>query len=137
MQNNARIGGVLSIVGGSLGLCGFLIGLFFVVLIAWGVGDFSYTYDSGTDGEFVAIFIMVFYIVIFVFYALICTLAIVGGAFALRRKHWGWALAGSIGATLVFLPCGIPAIIFTALAKPEFQVLSPPAPPAPVEPIAG
>jgi hypothetical protein len=50
-------------------------------------------------------------------------LAIVGGVFALRRKVWGLALAGSIAALfslhLFFL--GIAAIVFTALSKNEFE----------------
>jgi len=54
-------------------------------------------------------------------------LALVGGIFALQRRRWGWALAGSIAAVfasipiLRFLPVGIVAIIFTAIAKDEFE----------------
>jgi len=54
-------------------------------------------------------------------FAIVGTLAIVGGIFALRRKIWGLALAGSIAA---FFPCwilGLPAIVFVALAKKEFE----------------
>jgi len=31
-------------------------------------------------------------------------LGIVGGIFAIQRKHWGWALAGAIAGCLTFLP---------------------------------
>jgi len=51
---------------------------------------------------------------------IIGVLAIVGGVFALRRKKWGWALAGSIAAALVPIPLGIVAIILLALSKNEF-----------------
>lgn len=47
-------------------------------------------------------------------------IAIVGGIFALRRKIWWIALAGSISALICFLFLGIPAIIFTAQSKREF-----------------
>ena len=57
--------------------------------------------------------------------------AIVGGVFAIRKKAWGFALAAAICAFivgLVGLPftvpailLGIPAIVFTALGKGEFE----------------
>jgi len=49
-------------------------------------------------------------------------IAIVGGSYALRRKIWGLALAGSICA--LFGPwalLGILAIIFVSLGKGEFR----------------
>jgi len=57
--------------------------------------------------------------------------AIVGGVFAIRKKAWGFALAAAICAFivgLVGLPftvpailLGIPAIVFTALGKGQFE----------------
>ena len=53
-------------------------------------------------------------------------LAIVGGIYAIRRKMWGLALAGSITAIfssiplLGGLPVGITATILTVLSKDEF-----------------
>jgi hypothetical protein len=56
-------------------------------------------------------------------FAILGILAIVGGVYALRRKVWGLALAGSIASLfsvhLFFL--GIAAIVFTALSKNEFE----------------
>jgi hypothetical protein len=60
---------------------------------------------------------------------LVAVLAVLGGVFALRRKHWGWALAGSVAAiflsyvTIWFtLPAiGILAIILLGLSKKEFE----------------
>ena len=46
--------------------------------------------------------------------------AIVGGVYAIQRKMWGLALAGSICATFLGWLLGIPAIIFTALSEKEF-----------------
>ena len=48
-------------------------------------------------------------------------LALVGGVYAMQRKRWGWALAGSIAAILVFFPLGIPAVIFAAQSRNEFE----------------
>ena len=46
--------------------------------------------------------------------------AIIGGAYALKRRIWGLALAGSICA-IPGSGLGIPATIFIVLAKDEFE----------------
>ena len=52
--------------------------------------------------------------------ALAGILALLGGIYALRRRLWGLALAGSL-ATILFLPVfGIPAIILTSHSEREF-----------------
>lgn len=48
-------------------------------------------------------------------------IAIVCGNHARNRRSWWWALTGSILAVLIFLPLGIPAVIFLALGKNEFS----------------
>ena len=48
-------------------------------------------------------------------------LALVGGIYALQRKKWGLALAGSIAALLPLSLLGIAAIILTTLSKNEFE----------------
>lgn len=47
-------------------------------------------------------------------------LALAGGICAIRRKRWGWALAGSIAAAVNPLPLGIMAVILVVLSKKEF-----------------
>jgi uncharacterized membrane protein len=48
--------------------------------------------------------------------------AIVGGIYALRRRLWGLALAGSICALLgPWALLGILAIVFVSLGKGEFE----------------
>ena len=49
-------------------------------------------------------------------------LAIVGGIYALSRKRWGLALAGSIAALFPILLPGIVSIILTVKSKKEFQL---------------
>jgi vacuolar-type H+-ATPase subunit H len=46
-------------------------------------------------------------------------LAVIGGVMALRRVHWGWALAGAI-CSLTFPFTGIPAIILLVKSKGDF-----------------
>jgi len=55
-------------------------------------------------------------------------IAIVGGVFAIRRRIWWLALAGSISVFLAGLPLilpaiflGIPAIVFTVMGKKHFK----------------
>ena len=46
--------------------------------------------------------------------------AITGGIFALQRKTWGLALAGSIAATLTGSILGMASIVFLAISRDEF-----------------
>jgi len=66
-------------------------------------------------------FITIFMIPWAIFMLAASILAIVGGIRALRKKTWGLALAGSIGALFGSSPLGVAAIIFTALSKSEFE----------------
>ena len=130
MQNNARIGGILSIVAGALGGLGSLMWMLLMILVfSIATTESSYYYDDFryTDGSFTVF--MFIWIVFAVFFFLLGALGVVGGIFAIRRKNWGLALAGAIAATVTFFPVGVPAIIFTALGKNEFETGSPPISP--------
>lgn len=48
-------------------------------------------------------------------------MALAGGIFALQRKRWGLALAGSIAAFLPFGILGLVATIFTSLSRDDFE----------------
>ena len=48
-------------------------------------------------------------------------LELIAGIYAIRRKNWGLALAGSIVAALPFEVLGILALIFVAMGKNEFD----------------
>jgi hypothetical protein len=130
MQNHAKTGGILSIVAGAFGVLWLLlfVGIVIVMLLIPEGFNGSY-YDSPMGPREMLTIMAVVYIIIGISHALVGALAIVGGVFALRKKHWAWALAGAIGAILAFFPCGIPAIIFVSLGKPEFQKAAP-VPPA-------
>jgi hypothetical protein len=61
-------------------------------------------------------------IIVAIFFAITAALALIGGIFALQRKRWGWALAGSIAAILgSWWPIGVTATVFTAIARDEFK----------------
>ena len=66
--------------------------------------------------------VTIFYIIV-AWSLVLLTFAVViaGGIFALRRKLWGLALAGSIGSLLCAPLLGIPATIFIALSKKDFK----------------
>ena len=53
--------------------------------------------------------------------AIVTILAVVGGIYALQRKKWGMALAGSIVAFLPFSLLGLAAVILVALSRDEFE----------------
>jgi hypothetical protein len=98
--------GILSIVAGALGLIGGLV-----------VGVIGGTFAGiegipGVGAMLAAIAIPLIIIGI---------VAIVGGYYALKRRIWGLALAGTICALFCVWFLGIPAIIFVILGKSEFS----------------
>jgi hypothetical protein len=128
MGNNAKVGGILSIVSGAFGF----LALGYFVFIIW-MFNFMFTmpqpYGPMTPElpqEFFQI-MAIFYGAMGLIMALIGALGIVGGVYALKKKHWGLALAGAIAGSVTFFPCGIPAIIFVCLGKDEFAAGGPPA----------
>jgi hypothetical protein len=124
MTNHARVGGILTIVAGAFGVLGLFWALLMVLMmrLMFSTPDFYYGEPFPTD---FFTFMMIFYSIMGLFVALIGVLGIVGGVFALKKKRWGMALAGAIAGSITFLPCGVPAIIFVVLAKPEFSAKKP------------
>ncbi len=62
-----------------------------------------------------------FYLPIAIAVGLLGILAIVGGVYALKRRIWGLALAGSIAAIFGSFPLGIAGLVLTVLSKTEFE----------------
>jgi len=130
MQNNAKVAGVLNIVCGAAGALGALLIVFAILLIRTVLNqDFPF-YDTSLSPEAAADLVTVVYTAVGIFLALLSALAITGGVYALQKKYWGLALAGAIAGTFIFFPCGVVAIVFTALAKPEFSAGKLPSTPA-------
>src|SRR4030042_4248835 len=127
MTNHAKVGGIFSIISGGFGVLWLLMAVFLIVILAAVTWETDYYYDGSESPEAFFAVMIVIYIIIGLFFTLVGVLAIVGGVLALKRKHWGWALAGSIAGTIVFFPCGVPAIIFVAMGKGEFKDKQQPA----------
>ncbi|MGD9116726.1 MAG: hypothetical protein PVJ61_06070 [Dehalococcoidia bacterium] len=132
MSNNAKVGGILSIVSGGLGAIGAFFVLIFTLFLYF-TEEFSssyYFYDYYYyDADRVVVVFVALYLVIAIIGLLISALALVGGIQALQRKRWGLALAGAIASCLTFFPCGVVAVVFTAMGRQEFITNRQPAPP--------
>jgi len=58
---------------------------------------------------------------VFAFPAVVGIVAIVGGLYAMQRKIWWLALAGSIAALFPFWFLGLAPLILIALSRDEFE----------------
>jgi hypothetical protein len=111
MANNktwmSMVAGILDIIAGSWGL---ILALIFILIGS--VARFIPNLPPYLFPIFTALSLP---------FAIVGILAIVGGIYALQRKIWGLALAGSIAAFFPSWILGLPAIVFTALSKKEFE----------------
>jgi hypothetical protein len=122
MGDNAKVGGILSIVSGSFGVLSSGFFILWILMFNW---MFTVPREPMAP-EFpheLFQFIAIIYGAVGLILVLIGALGIVGGAFALKKKNWPLALAGAIAGTITFFPCGIPAIIFVSLGKGEFKAV--------------
>jgi len=110
--NKPTVAGVLTIISGVLGL---------ILAISMFIGYGVVSGVCGIPVGYIPAFVPVIVLGTAIPTLIIAILAVVGGIFALQRKTWGLALAGSIAAILVFLPLGIPAVILTTQSKVEFK----------------
>ena len=110
------IAGILDIVAGA----GGIIVWFLLVL---GILVFGFFSTSSSFGEVLnwSNAVLLIIVILAIPFVALSILSIVGGVFALRRRIWGLALAGSIGAIFCSTVLGVVAIIFTVLSKDEFE----------------
>ena len=98
--------GILDLIAGVPAL---IIGILFLTdaeVPSWLSGVVGFGVLMGTTVALVTIFAVI---------------AVVGGVFALRKRTWGLALAGSIFAVFCAWILGIPAIVFTVMGKKHFK----------------
>ena len=107
-----KVAGILNIITGALGILGAIS-----TFIGFGVVSGALGIPTGPIPGFVPGIVLGTAI----FTLIIAVLALVGGIFAVQRKQWGWTLAGSIAAILVFLPLGIVSTVLAAQSKNEFE----------------
>ena len=110
--NKPTVAGVLTIISGVLGL---------ILAISMFIGYGVVSGICGIPVGYIPAFVPAIVLGMAILSLIIAILALVGGIFAVQRKAWGWALAGSIAAILAFLPLGIAAVILTAQSKNEFE----------------
>ncbi|MFC1911897.1 hypothetical protein ACFLXG_01910 [Chloroflexota bacterium] len=104
------IGGILTIISGTLGMLG-------IVSYSIGLGAAGSGFGKGDMPPFVPSIIFGIPIPALI----IALLAIAGGILAVLRKRWRWSLIGSIAAALSLIILGIPAVVLIALSKDEFK----------------
>ena len=109
--------GILNIIAGVLGIIGavgMFIGFSFITNY-WNIGGVEFEFQAFprfTENVILGLAIPSLSIAI---------LAFVGGIFAVQRKLWGLALAGSIAAILALFPLGIASTVLTSISKDEFE----------------
>lgn len=106
-------GGILNIICGAADILGG------IVLIIMGAVSGLITQFASADIP--AWVLIIIFSVVGVFMVILGLIALIGGVYALRRKIWGMALAGSIISFFIIWPLGIASIVFIALSKKEFS----------------
>jgi len=97
----ATTAGILTIIGGIVGIVAGGIALLGTGLASMLTG---FEWLSGIGGGFLALRII----------------ALIAGIMTLKRRAWGFCLAGAICAMFPIIPLGVMAIIFVSMAKREF-----------------
>jgi hypothetical protein len=117
-------GGVLTVISGVFSLICCLGTIVAAVLVGSSEAIREKVLDSMRDASLSGDIglVQTILIIVAIFFAITTALALIGGIFALQRKRWGWALAGSIAAILgSWWPIGVTATVFTAIARDEFK----------------
>ncbi|MFC2014017.1 hypothetical protein ACFLU8_03970 [Chloroflexota bacterium] len=113
------VAGVLNIIVGLV----TLLGTFIIVIILVGIGGGLLAMSRIADlvpiwlSGFVEGVMVIIAILLVVFSAL----PLIGGIYAVQRKNWGWALAGSIVSILSSTIFGIVSTVLVSLSKNEFE----------------
>lgn len=111
--------GILNIVIGAV----TLFGTFIIVIILVGIGGGLLTISRVADlmPIWLSGFIEGFMAIIAIFIIVFSTLPLIGGIYAVQRKNWGWALAGSIVSIFSSTIFGIVSTVLVSLSKNEFE----------------
>ena len=113
------VAGILDIVLGVTNLFGMfvVIGL----LVAFGGGILSIVHIAELMPIWLSGMVHGVLIILAILLAVSSSLPLIGGIYAIQRKSWGLALAGSIVAILSAAPLGIVSTVLVALSKDEFE----------------
>jgi len=116
----ATTAGILNIVAGGLNGLG-AIGLIIAIFAFDSLSPMIMEYLPPKDAPFITPLILPIMVATMILNIVCTVFPIIGGVYALRRRRWGWALAGSIIAIFRSSVLGILATIFVAMAKDEFE----------------
>ena len=113
------VAGILNIIVGVVNL----FGMFIVVVILVGIGGGMLAISRMADWMPVGLsgFVEGVMVIIAILLLVFSALPLIGGIYAVQRKNWVWALAGSVIAILSSAPLGITSTVLIALAKNEFE----------------
>ena len=113
------VAGILNIIAGVFNL----LGTFFIliVLVAIGSGMLALSTVVNLMPMWLSGIAQGLLIIMAVLLAVFSALPLIGGIYAVQRKNWGLALAGSIVAILSSTPLGIASTVLVALSKNEFE----------------
>ncbi len=128
MGNKAQTAGILTIITGGIGALGSLVLAALIPLIHRTMTDPTFQNTQNlTPAELKSTADLMTGVFIFmaIVGVLLAVFIIIAGVYALKRKAWGLGLAGSIVGLFVFFPTAVPALVFMALAKPEFERQAP------------
>ena len=114
-SSNAKIAGVLTIIAGVSALFGSL------VLGAVGVGVSAVLSSiPGHMPQGLPLLPLLVFIPLSVLILTLAVLAIIGGVYGVRREHFWLLVVGAAASVFCFLPLGIAALVFAALAEKDF-----------------
>jgi len=114
----ATTAGILNIISGGLNGLGAL-GLIIAIIAVGSINIMRFLPPE--DASFIMPLVVPILIVALVVSIVTAVFPIIGGVYALQRRRWGWALAGSIIAIFRTSVLGILSTIFVAMAKDEFE----------------
>jgi len=113
------VAGILNIIVGVFNLIGMF--LIIIVIVAIGSGILALSAFINIIPIWLSGMLQGVLIIIAVLLGVFSALPLIGGIYAVQRKNWGLALAGSIAAILSSTPLGITSTVLVALAKNEFE----------------
>ena len=113
------VAGILNIIVGVFNLIGMF--LIIIVIVAIGSGMLALSAFINIIPIWLSGILQGVLIIIAILLGVFSPLPLIGGIYAVQRKNWGLALAGSIAAILSSTPLGIVSTVLVALAKNEFE----------------
>ncbi|NIN34956.1 MAG: hypothetical protein GTO60_07590 [Gammaproteobacteria bacterium] len=112
------VAGILNIITGIINLFGMLVVI--GLLTAFGGGILSIVRIADMIPLWLSGMVHGVLIIMSILLAVLSALPLIGGIYALQRKAWSIALAGSVVAILSIAPLGIVSTALVSLSRSEF-----------------